>query len=333
MTLPQRTMVRITLIALIPLIMTFVTSCSDPSPEGSGGQAHKEKFAVPEKPPQKTVYKEEVYGDPDIFSEPRLQFVWQAPDEEKDTIWSTRLNGSDLRRVLPPDLLFKRGGIIFRLPMRSPDNRYLAVALDTSDVMGTVKILFDLKEKTVTELGRGAFVPHFQWTSDSENLYYYNEGGFWKYNVKSKTNLETPVIYSMGLYILNDDRFVALQHGYYTVYSKNRKKLFKKTVSGGSIASTPFQTVASDGSMIFCLLDGKKTPLSIIFNLHNPEDVYFKSYDKIYTYPTFGPKNKRLYFSNGIVKYIDIKTKKEIFVFRLPGGPISDLTILHSKKA
>jgi len=314
------------------LIMTGALSgCSDPKNEGSGMESPQERLTVPEKPPQKTVYNEEIYGDPDIFSEPRLQFVWQAPDEEKDTIWSTRLDGSDLRRVLPPDLLFAKGGVIFRLPMRSPNNRYLAVALDTSEVMGTIKMLFDLKEKTVTELGRGAFVPHFQWTSDSKHLYYYNEGGFWKYNVKSKINYDIPVIYSTGLYILDDDRFVALQSEDYTVYSKKGEKLFTKRVKGGIISSI-FQTIAHNGNMIFCLLDGNEKPLSIIFNLNNPEEVYFKSLKKIYANPTFGPNNKRLYFSNGIVKYIDIKTKNEIFVFRLPSGPISDLTVTNKTK-
>ena len=316
---------------LFLIIMTGLMGCSDSPPEESGGQARNEKFTVPEKPTQKTVYKEEIYGDPDIFSEPRLQFAWQAPQEDRKTIWSSRLDGSDLRRVLPPDLLFSFGGVIAHLPIRSQDNRYLAVSMDTSDVMGTVKMLFDLKEKTVTELGRGAFVPHFQWTCNSQHLYYYNEGGFWKYDVKSKTNHDIPVIYSSGLFILNDDRFVALHHDYYEVYSKERKKLFEKPVKNGVIAHS-FQTVANDGSMIFCVMGGKEQPFSILFDLNNPEKVYFKAAETIYSNPTFDLHNKRLYFSNGVVQYIDIKTKEEKRVFGLSGGAIIYLSILNSLK-
>ncbi|WP_180140203.1 hypothetical protein [Desulfoluna butyratoxydans] len=313
---------------LFLIIMTGLMGCSDSPPEESGGQARNEKFTVPEKPTQKTVYKEEIYGDPDIFSEPRLQFVWQAPTEEKYTIWSTRLDGSDLRRVLPPDLLFAKDGVIFHLPIRSPDNRYLAVSLDSNEVMGTIKMLFDLKEKTATELGRGAYVPDFQWTSDSRFLYYYNDDGFWKYDVKSKTNHDTPVIYSSGLFILNDDRFVSLHHDYYEVYSKERKKLFEKSINYGVIAHS-FQTVANDGSMIFCVVGGKEQPFSIIFNLNNPEKVYYKAADTIYSSPAFDLSNKRLYFSNGSVEYLDIKTKKETQVFTLPGGTIAHLSMLN----
>jgi len=313
------------------LIMTGALSgCSDPKNEGSGMESSQERLTVPEKPPQKTVYNEEIYGDPHIFNEPRLQFAWQAPIEEKYTIWSTRLDGSDLRRVLPPKLLFSFGGVIAHLPIRSPDNRYLAVSMDSSEVMGTIKMLFDLKEKTVTELGRGAFVPDFQWTSDNKYLYYYNGDGFWKYDVKLKTNHDTPVIYSRGLYILDDDRFVALHSDNYTVYSKERKKLFEKKVTGGVISST-FHTIAYNGSMVFCLLDGNKKPLNIIFSLDNPDNIFFKSENKIYANPAFGPKNKGLYFSNGIVERLDIESKNETVVLRLPNSPISSLTIIHNK--
>jgi len=292
-------------------------------------ESTQERLSMPEKPPQKTVYKEEIYGDPDIFSEPRLQFVWQAPTEEKYTIWSTRLDGSDLRRVLPPDLLFTKGGVIFHLPIRSPDNRYLAVSLDSSEVMGTIKMLFDLKEKTATELGRGAYVPDFQWTSDNKYLYYYNGDGFWKYDVKSKMNHDTPVIYSRGLYILNDNRFVALHSDHYTIYSEEGKKLFHKDIHGGAVSKF-VQAVAKDGSMIFCLIDCNTNPFNILFNLNNPEDIYFKSFDSDYSNLVFGPQNKRLYYSNSVVCYLDLTTRKEKRVFELTGGSIVHLSILTS---
>jgi len=326
---------RIYLIIISLVIALFCSSgCSDQKNEALSKekeQATTQTVAEVKKEPEKVVYKQEVYGDPEIFNKPRLQFAWQAPMEEDQTIWSTYLDGSDLRRVLSPELLFKEGGIIRHLPIRSPDNRYLAVSLSTSEVMGTVKALYDLKEKTVTELGQGAFVPHFQWTADSMNLYYYNEGGFWKYHVKTKKNRKMPTLYSIGFYILNDDRFVALHSDSYSVHAQDGKERFRKEITGGGI-STYAQAVSHDGSMIFLHIDGNKKPFNIIFDLNNLDKVIFKSFEINIANPVFGPKNKKLYFSQGIVESLDLETKEIQRVFDLPERPISDLSILNGIK-
>jgi len=322
---------RIYLIIISLVIALFCSSgCSDQKNEALSKekeQATTQTVDEVKKEPEKVVYKEEVYGDTEIFNKPRLQFAWQAPMEEDQTIWSTYLDGSDLRRVLSPELLFKEGGIIRHLPIRSPDNRFLAVSLTTSEVMGTVKALYDLKEKTVTELGRGAFVPHFQWTADSKNLFYYNEGEFWKYNVKTKKNSKMPTLYSIGFYILNDDRFVALHSDSYSVHSKDGKEIFRKEITGGGIAPN-CHAVSRDGSLIFCLITYNRKGFDIIFKLNNPDEIIFKSFDTNISNPVFGPENKKLYFSQGVVESLDLETKEVKRVFGLPQRPIWDLTII-----
>jgi hypothetical protein len=63
-------------------------------------------------------YKTEQWNDPEILSTPRLQFTWEAPDAKHETgknlssIWSMRLDGTDLREVAPLELLDtpRRGG-------------------------------------------------------------------------------------------------------------------------------------------------------------------------------------------------------------------------------
>jgi len=273
-------------------------------------------------------YREEIYGDSEIFSEPRLQFTWRAPLEDEYTIWSSTLDGSDLRRVVSPELLFKFDGVIAHLPVRSPDNRYLAVCMDTSEYMGTAKLLFDLKEKTVTELGGGSYVPHFAWASDSETLYYYNGKGFWQYKVESEEKTLLPTLYSRGLYILDDDRFVTLHSWGYSVHSKDRKELFRKEIKGGEI-SKYVQAVSLDGTLVFCQIAGNKKAYNILFTVNNPDKVIYKTFERNISNPVFGPENKKLYFSQGVVRSLDLETKEIKRTFSLPDRPISDLTIIN----
>ena len=316
------------IIICLALVLLCACGCSDgkekePTPTQPVAEVKKE--------PEKIVYKDEIYGDPEIFSKPRLQFAWQAPMEENKTIWSTYLDGSDLRRVLSPELLFKKGGVIANVPIRSPDNRYLAVSLDTSEVMGTVKMLYDLKEKTAIELGGGSYVPFFQWTADSQWLYYYNGIGFWKYHIKTKKNTHIPTLYSRGLYILNDDRFVAIHSDGYSVHDKDRKELFRKKITGGAI-SKYVQAVSYDGSMIFCLIDCNKKPFNILFELNTPDIPIFKSFEMMISNPVFGPENKKLYFSQGVIEVLDLETQKVKRVLGLPDRAIIYLSLLKRIK-
>ena len=326
----------LTIIICSLLLLIYLSGCSEQKKEPIESavkeevvkpQVEKVKILRPQVP-----YKEEIYGDPEIFSEPRLQFAWQAPKEENKTLWSTYLDGSDLRRVVSPELFFKFDGVVMHLPVRSPDNRYLAVCMDTLEYMGTAKLLFDLKEKTVTELGGGSYVPHFAWTSDSKTLYYYNGKGFWQYKVESKKKNLLPTLYSRGLYILDDDRFVTLHSWGYSVHSKDRKEIFRKEVTGGCIASRFQQAVSIDGKYIFCAVACNKKPFDILFKLNDPEDILLKSSDYLISYPAFGPQNKKIYFSQGIVEYLDLETKETKEVFRMTRRPIGELTIFNLKK-
>ncbi len=318
------------------LLLIFLFGCSEQKKEPIE-IAVKEEVVKPQVEKVKTLhaqapYKEEVYGDPEIFSEPRFQFAWRAPEEQEETIWSTFLDGADLRRVVSPELFFKFDGVLMHLPVRSPDNRYLAVCMDTSEYMGTAKLLFDLKEKTVTELGGGSYVPHFAWTSDSKKLYYYNGKGFWQYRVDSKEKTLLPTLYSRGLYILNDDWFLTLHSWGYSVHSKDRKELFRKEITGGCIAKRFQQAVSIDGKLIFCGVACNKKPFYIVFKLNDPEEILLKSSEYLITYPAFGPQNKKIYFSQGIVEYLDLETKETKEIFRMIRRPIGELTIFNLKK-
>ena len=74
--------------------------------------------------------KAETWNDPDILAHPRAQFFWQAPGHEITTIWSMRLDGTDLRETVDAQLMNTPtpGGYASGMPVqRSPSGRYLAM--------------------------------------------------------------------------------------------------------------------------------------------------------------------------------------------------------------
>jgi len=74
--------------------------------------------------------KAEKWNDPDILAHPRAQFLWTAPGREMATIWSMRLDGTDLRETADEELLSipDVGGYSGGIPVqRSPSGRYLAI--------------------------------------------------------------------------------------------------------------------------------------------------------------------------------------------------------------
>ena len=70
----------------------------------------------------------------------------------------------------------------------------------------------------------------------------------------------------------------------------------------------------------------------MLFKLNNPEEIILKSSDYYILRPVFGPENKKLYFSCGIVEYLNLDTKETKEVFRMPEKSIIYLSILNTTK-
>ena len=110
-------------------------------------------------------FQEEQWNDPEILSTTRLQFAWVKPgDKENETsLWSMRLDGSDLRQVASKELLETPtiGAIDSRFPIvRSPNNRYVAFAVKTCFSCSERRIL-DLETKEVIVAPMGGNEPDF----------------------------------------------------------------------------------------------------------------------------------------------------------------------------
>lgn len=121
------------------------------------------------------VLKREIYGDPDIFDQPRIQFVWRGPKRDNAEIWSVKIDGTDLRLAADAQLLYQGdeelGMHTHITPMRSPDNRYILVNMHK---VRSFFHLIDLKEGTSKKIhdSRGNLLISYPWVSDSQSFFY-----------------------------------------------------------------------------------------------------------------------------------------------------------------
>ncbi|WP_424442316.1 hypothetical protein, partial [Pseudoalteromonas rhizosphaerae] len=193
-----------------------LSGCSEPSSQGSE-QAEvdvakypwaKEHKNHPEWPMD---IREEVYGDAGTFSTPRLMFWNKYKGSEVYTLWSSKSDGSDRRRIIPEEIFTQLEPAGLHPPARSPDNRYIAISGYIND--RATRQLYDTKEKKLITMSAGGGVPHFNWTSDSENVIFYANGEHYNYSVSTSTLTKRKTIYSLGLFLLPGDKeFLAVRH-------------------------------------------------------------------------------------------------------------------------
>jgi len=134
-------------------------------------------------------FQEEQWNNPEVLSTTRLQFTWIKPGDDKDSesLWSMRLDGSDLRQVASSKLLSTPtvGAIDSRFPIvRSPNNRYVAFAVKTCFACSERRIL-DLETKEVIIAPMGGNNPDFQWMPDSKSIVF-NAEGLMHYNIETR---------------------------------------------------------------------------------------------------------------------------------------------------
>jgi hypothetical protein len=140
-------------------------------------------------------FQTEQWNDPDILSTPRLQFVWRHPeqtDNPKRGIWSMRLDGSDLRQVASRELLDQPTPGATRnerLPVRSPNNRYIALSMVSACNTCAVVRIVDLATQTVKELDTELYDggQYFQWSADSRYLVFSGRGIILEHDMHTDT--------------------------------------------------------------------------------------------------------------------------------------------------
>ncbi len=135
-------------------------------------------------------FKTEQWDDPDILSTPRLQFTWVKPgSEERDiSIWTMRLDGTDLRQVVSVELMDTptMGGTNSIVQFeRSQNNRYIAFSLHTKRG-GVERRIIDLKTKTVKIIDSSFGDPDFGWFANSRYLLFGSRAGLTQYDLETE---------------------------------------------------------------------------------------------------------------------------------------------------
>ena len=142
-------------------------------------------------------FQKEQWDDPEVLSTPRLQFDWRNPEEPSkfNSIWSMRLDGSDLRQAAGLELLHQPApGIIRsdRVHKRSPNNRYIAVVMISGCGSCAVVRIIDLKEQKTIQLDPNKHdgANYFYWTGDSRYLVFNGRGFITEHDMETgKTEL------------------------------------------------------------------------------------------------------------------------------------------------
>ncbi|WP_282114716.1 hypothetical protein [Pseudoalteromonas arctica] len=290
-------------IMLLSVATLLLTGCGDePNPpakqvaEEQPSRFSKDKRAYrhtyhPEWPKE---VRDEVYGDKETFSTPRILFKADIEWTGQTTLFSARMDGSDRRRIIPETAYKDKWRVGLHKPKRSPDNRYIALSMDTTK-HGFTRELWDTKTQQFIFMSKGHGYAHFNWTKDSENVIFYASGKHYNYHVPTKKLTERPIIYSNGLYLLPDGKtFLADKKNKYWLYDFNGDVIEKVDLGFNNHFTMQYLKVSPFGDYISFLSEGLGYPKNYWINLSDPSKRIILDYDR-YTYFFSDKKNKVLY--------------------------------------
>jgi len=169
-------------------ISILITSCDGNNKNTKSSQVSKSEITQTE--PillSEKVYLLEDLNDPEFYKHERLQFVWQPKGENFDSVWTIKLDGSDLRRVIEPKKMLYNGATrLNSVIKRSPNRRYLAYANDGDGRQVVDKNIIDLKTGEIIKLGTDSSGSVFFWSPDGNLLFFLKLFKFHKYNLETK---------------------------------------------------------------------------------------------------------------------------------------------------
>ncbi|WP_282114714.1 hypothetical protein [Pseudoalteromonas arctica] len=260
---------------LVFSLIVFLTGCSEPSSQSSPQvevDVAKYPWAKEHKnhPEWPLDIREEVYGDADTFSTPRLMFWNKYKYSEVRTLWSSRLDGSDRRRIIPEEVFQKLESISIHAPARSPDNRYIAISGYIND--RATRQLYDTKEKKLITMSGGGGYPSFNWTSDSDNVIFYADGKHYNYNVSTATLTQRKIIYSDELFLLPGDKeFLAIKHDGFWIHKFNGEVVRKVNFGFPKAWEMKNHRISPDGKYLAFMTHGRPKAHFHWVNIANPE--------------------------------------------------------------
>ncbi|GAA67285.1 hypothetical protein [Pseudoalteromonas sp. BSi20429] len=264
------------LCALSVCFSLLLSGCSEPSSQSTTNTTAvdvakypwaKEHKNHPEWPLE---IREEVYGDADTFSTPRLMFWNKYKYSEVYTLWSSKLDGSDRRRIIPEEVFQKLESISIHAPARSSDNRYIAISGYIND--RATRQLYDTKEKKLITMSGGGGYPSFNWTSDSDNVIFYANGKHYNYNVSTATLTQRKIIYSDELFLLPGDKeFLAIKHDGFWIHKFNGEVVRKVNFGFPRAWEMKNHRISPDGKYLAFMTHARSKAHFHWVNIANPE--------------------------------------------------------------
>lgn len=294
------------------LMLLNLSGCNESGSESNRSQTLDEP---PENKP--FIIQPEIYGDPDIFDGPRIQFAMQAPSENRETIWSIKTDGTDLRQAVDYELLYGDGsGGFMDPPVRSPDNRYIVLSV-SGEGSRIEKQLIDLKTKTKITFAEGGYKPHFSWSADSKEIFFHLERSFLVYHIENKTLTKLKNIgYQGTYYIRGKDQFFVVQEDGFEWFDRQGKSI-KKVVLNTKWGLKEWHQLSPSGRLFSYyqrrglnsyLIDTETPDLIILTSKHRiGKGVFSENEDKIY------------FYHNGISEFF-VKNKEVKTIFVPPDG-------------
>ncbi|MBH0012163.1 hypothetical protein I6F66_08675 [Pseudoalteromonas sp. NZS100_1] len=263
------------LCALSVCFSLLLSGCSEPSSQSSPQvevDVAKYPWAKEHKnhPEWPLEIREEVYGDADTFSTPRLMFWNKYKYSEVRTLWSSRLDGSDRRRIIPEEIFTQLEPAGLHPPARSPDNRYIAISGYIND--RATRQLYDTKEKKLITMSGGGGHPSFNWTSDSDNVIFYADGKHYNYKVSTATLTQREIIYSEELFLLPGDKeFLAVKHDGFWIHKFNGEVVRKVNFGFPKAWEMKNHRISPDGQYLAFMTYGREDFHFHWVNIANPE--------------------------------------------------------------
>ncbi len=256
-------------------------------------------------------YPDERWDDPESQKEARLQFVWATPDEKSTSIFSVKLDGTDLRRVVGPELLYSgEAKTLEETPLRSPDRRYVACAGENAQAR-QLRYVVDLKTRLVRTIPTTTSPGDMRWTPDSRRVLFVDDDKLWQYEVDSSTVTPLPAMAWPGRYAVDGGRRFLSVREHSVVMRDQSGKVIK-------VVDMPYQmnadlAVSDDGRYV--AID--QVPF-VVVDLENPGKPVFSNPGH-FTYPVFAPGGGTLFFFGYYLGALDIASGEVKELARLPG--------------
>jgi hypothetical protein len=281
------------------------TSCRKPSP------AQRERsWTLPEEQ-----YQENGSRDP------RVQLVWQSPGQDRPGIWSSSLDGQDVRPAVSQDLLFSgEAQTLAETPVRSPNGRYIACS-GYSKEKDRVAFLVDRKTRTVkTIMDEPSVDPAFVWSPDSRHVLFFCGSDRWDYDVETGEATKRAYISARQLVFADGGKQIMAVAKEGIEYWDLSGKLLKRETWPYPLSGV--DAVSSDGKRALLSSYGH----SFVVEVAHPEKRLFER-DRSFVAVTFGPDDGSLFYLENGLQRLDYASGKHASLGAFPGHEISDITL------